>query len=126
LCELISRATAAIEGRFRHIVSASPREMKRNDTIHPGKSAKAAELSGAQDQKRTNDQIATGVAIVVFWPATFIVGGDGQVAAQFRLAERRRTSQHPKCGIPPRQIRELVYAQAERQLQPATSSYDRD
>jgi hypothetical protein len=41
-------------------------------------SAKAAELSGAQDQKRTNDQIATGVAIVVFWPAAFLVGGDGQ------------------------------------------------
>jgi hypothetical protein len=81
LCELISRATAAIEGRFRHIVSASPKEMKRNDTIHPGKSAKAAELSGAQDQKRTNHQIATGIAIVVFWPAAFLVGGDGQVAA---------------------------------------------
>src|SRR5665213_1050119 len=45
-------------------------------------SAKAAQLSGAQDQKRTNDQIATGVAIVVFWPAAFFVGGDGQVAAQ--------------------------------------------
>ena len=50
-------------------------------------SAKAAELSGAQDQKRTNDQIATGVAIVVFWPAAFLVGGDGQVAAQ--LAQLR-------------------------------------
>jgi hypothetical protein len=80
LCELISRATAAIEGRFRHIVSASPKEMKRNDTIHSG-IAKAAELSGAQDQKRTNDQIATGIAIVVFWPAAFLVGEDGQVAA---------------------------------------------
>src|ERR1043165_6213540 len=45
-------------------------------------SAKAAELSGAQDQKRTNDQIATGAAIILFWPAAFFVGGDGQVAAQ--------------------------------------------
>src|SRR5580765_7148390 len=34
-------------------------------------SARAAQVSGAQDQKRTNDQIATGVAIVVFWPAAF-------------------------------------------------------
>jgi len=50
-------------------------------------SAKAAELSGVQDQKRTNDQIATGVAIVVFWPAAFLVGGDSQVAAQ--LAQLR-------------------------------------
>ena len=63
-------------------------------------SAKAAELSGAQDQKRTNDQIATGVAIVVFWPAAFLVGGDGQVAAQLAQlkgpVERCRTSQRPE------------------------------
>jgi hypothetical protein len=61
-------------------------------------SAKAAELSGVQDQKRTNDQIATGVAIVVFWPAAFLVGGDGQVAAHATQgpAERRRASQHPE------------------------------
>jgi hypothetical protein len=45
-------------------------------------SARAAAVSGAQDQKRTNDQIATGVAIVVFWPAAFLVGGDGPVAAE--------------------------------------------
>src|SRR6478609_1905467 len=45
-------------------------------------SAKAAELSGVQDQKRTNDQVATAVAVVIFWPAAFLVGGDGQVAAQ--------------------------------------------
>lgn len=62
-------------------------------------SAKAAELSGVQDQKRTNDQIATGVAIVVFWPAAFLVGGDGQVAALVATqgpVERRRASQHPE------------------------------
>src|SRR4051812_40796303 len=45
-------------------------------------SAHAAQVSGAQDQKRTNDQIATGVAIVVFWPAAFLVGGDGQTATE--------------------------------------------
>jgi hypothetical protein len=47
-----------------------------------GVSARAAQVSGAQDQKRTNDQIATGVAIVVFWPAAFLVGGDGPTAAE--------------------------------------------
>jgi hypothetical protein len=36
----------------------------------------------AQDKKRSNDQIATGVAIVVFWPAAFFVGGDGLAAAE--------------------------------------------
>jgi hypothetical protein len=47
-----------------------------------GVSARAAQVSGAQDAKRTNDQVATGVAIVVFWPAPFLVGGDGPMAAE--------------------------------------------
>ena len=34
----------------------------------------ALQLTGAQDQERTNDQITTDVAIVVFWPAAFLVG----------------------------------------------------
>ena len=78
-------------------------------------SAKAAELSGAQDQKRTNDAIATGVAIVVFWPAAFLVGGDGQVAAQLaqlkgQLNAVEQASIQKKCGIQFRQApRELSY-----------------
>jgi hypothetical protein len=58
--------------------------------------AHAAEVSGAQDQKRTNDQIATGVAIVVFWPAAFFVGGDGQAAAELaRLKGQMRRLSRP-------------------------------
>jgi len=45
-------------------------------------SSRAAELSGVQDANRADDQIATGVAIVVFWPAAFLVKGDGQAAAE--------------------------------------------
>jgi hypothetical protein len=67
-------------------------------------SAKAAELSGAQDQKRTNDAIATGVAVVIFWPAAFLVGGDGQVAAQLAQMKGQMTaieqaSIAKKCSI---------------------------
>jgi len=67
-------------------------------------SAKAAELSGAQDQKRTNDAIATGVAVVIFWPAAFLVGGDGQVAAQLAQMKGQMTaieqaSIAKKCNI---------------------------
>jgi hypothetical protein len=67
-------------------------------------SAKAAELSGVQDQKRTNDQIATGVAIIVFWPAAFLVGGDGQVAAQLaqmkgQMSAVEQASIQKKCAI---------------------------
>jgi hypothetical protein len=45
-------------------------------------SSRVAHLSGAQDQKATNDAIATGVAIVVFWPAAFLVGGNDQTTAE--------------------------------------------
>jgi hypothetical protein len=67
-------------------------------------SARAAQVSGAQDQKRSNDQIATGVAIVVFWPAAFFVGGDGQSAAELAQLKGQMTaieqaSIQKKCGI---------------------------
>lgn len=45
-------------------------------------SAKAAQLSGVQDNKADQDAIVTTAAIVVFWPAAFFVGGDGQNAAE--------------------------------------------
>ena len=45
-------------------------------------SARAATLSGVQDQKRTNDGLATAAAVVIFWPAAFFVGGDKQTAAE--------------------------------------------
>lgn len=45
-------------------------------------SQRVATLSGQQDQKATNDAIATGVAIVIFWPAAFMISGDSQTAAE--------------------------------------------
>ena len=45
-------------------------------------SARAGIVSGAQDQKRSNDGLATAAAVVVFWPAAFFVGGNGQTAAE--------------------------------------------
>jgi hypothetical protein len=45
-------------------------------------SARAATVAGVQDQKATNDAIATGVALVVFWPAAFLISGNDQTAAE--------------------------------------------
>jgi hypothetical protein len=64
----------------------------------------AAEASGAQDKKRSNDQLATGAAIIIFWPAAFFVGGDGQVAAQLaqlkgQMQAIEQASIQKKCGI---------------------------
>jgi hypothetical protein len=66
--------------------------------------ARAATLSGAQDDQRTHDQIATGVAIVVFWPAAFLVGGDKQTAAELaqmkgQMAAIEQASIQKNCGI---------------------------
>jgi hypothetical protein len=45
-------------------------------------SRRAAEVAGVQDSQATKDSVVTGVAIVVFWPAAFFVGGDRQSAAE--------------------------------------------
>lgn len=45
-------------------------------------SARAAEVAGIQDEKSSNDAVATGVALVLFWPAAFFIKGDGQTAAE--------------------------------------------
>jgi hypothetical protein len=73
-----------------------------------GVSTRAAQVSGAQDKKRTDDQIATGVAVVVFWPAAFLVGGDGPQAAELAQLKGQMTaieqaSIQKKCGIQFRQ-----------------------
>jgi hypothetical protein len=45
-------------------------------------SRRVVELSGVQDSKRTSDAVTTGVAVVLFWPAAFMIKGDGQTAAE--------------------------------------------
>jgi hypothetical protein len=49
-------------------------------------------------------KVATGVAIVVFWPAAFFVGGDGPTAAELanlkgQMTAIERASIQKKCGI---------------------------
>lgn len=67
-------------------------------------SSRVAQLSGVQDQKATNDAIVTGVAIVVFWPAAFLVGGNDQNTAELsRLKGEFDTIEQvaiqKKCGF---------------------------
>lgn len=69
-----------------------------------GVSARAAQVAGAQDAKRSNDAVATGVAVVVFWPAAFLVGGDGPTAAELgqlkgQMVAIEQASIAKKCGI---------------------------
>lgn len=57
-----------------------------------------------QDQKRQSDAVATGVAIVLFWPAAFFVGGNGQTAAELanlkgQMQAIEQASIAKKCNI---------------------------
>lgn len=67
-------------------------------------SSRAAQVTGAQDQKATNDAVATGVAIVVFWPAAFFIKGDSTTAAEVsrlkgEMEAIEQASVRKRCGI---------------------------
>jgi hypothetical protein len=67
-------------------------------------SRRAAEAAGVQDQKATNDAVATGVALVLFWPAAFMISGDGQTAAELgrlrgEMDALEQASIQKNCGI---------------------------
>ena len=68
-------------------------------------SSAAARAAGVQDQKSSQDAVATGVAVVLFWPAAFLVsGGDGQNAAELAKLRGQKealetASIQKKCGI---------------------------
>jgi hypothetical protein len=82
-------------------------------------SGRVAQLSGVQDQKATNDAIATGVAIVVFWPAAFLIGGNDHNSAELsRLKGEFETIEQvaiqKKCGFDFRRQAAIQTASTER------------
>ena len=57
-----------------------------------------------QDQKSTNDKVAMGVGLVIFWPALlFTKGNDENTAELARLKGHmdaiEQASIHKRCGI---------------------------
>jgi hypothetical protein len=67
-------------------------------------SSRAAIASGTQDQNATNDAVATGVALVLFWPAAFMVKGNSanaQEVAQLKgdMDAIEQANVQKKCGI---------------------------
>ena len=82
-------------------------------------SSRVAQLAGVQDQKATNDAIATGVALVIFWPAAFLVGGNdhnsaelGRLKGEFETIEQ--VSIQKKCGFDFRRQAAIQTASTER------------
>jgi len=67
-------------------------------------SARAAVASGAQDQNATNDAIATTAAVIIFWPAAFLIKGNGanaQEVAQLKgeMDAIEQANIQKKCAI---------------------------
>jgi hypothetical protein len=67
-------------------------------------SARAVQLSGAQDSKATRDAVATTVGVVVFWPLLFAVRGDDNTTAELaRMKGEMEAIEHASvqknCGI---------------------------
>ena len=67
-------------------------------------STRAATLSGVQDSQRTKDQWTTAAAVVIFWPAAFLVQGDKQNAAELaqmkgQMVAIEQASIAKKCNI---------------------------
>jgi len=67
-------------------------------------SSRAAAAAGIQDSKATNDKVAMGVGLVIFWPALFFTKGNDENTAE--LARLRgsmdaieQMSIRKKCGI---------------------------
>jgi hypothetical protein len=61
-------------------------------------------LSGVQDSQRTKDQWTTAAAVVIFWPAAFLVSGDKQTAAELsqmkgQMVAVEQASIAKKCNI---------------------------
>jgi hypothetical protein len=67
-------------------------------------SSRAAQAAGIQDSKATNDKVAMGVGLVIFWPALlFTKGNDENTAELARLKGQmdaiEQASIKKQCGI---------------------------
>lgn len=67
-------------------------------------SARAAEISGVQDQKASSDAVKMGVGLVLFWPTLFFIKGDGTTAAEVgrlkgEMDAIEQMSIQKNCGI---------------------------
>jgi hypothetical protein len=67
-------------------------------------SSRAAQVAGVQDSKATNDAVATGVGVIIFWPALLLIKGDSTTAAELarlkgEMEAIERISVEKKCNI---------------------------
>jgi hypothetical protein len=66
--------------------------------------SRANQVAGVQDGKATNDAVATGVGVIIFWPALFLIKGDSATAAELarlkgEIEAIEKVSVQKKCNI---------------------------
>jgi hypothetical protein len=67
-------------------------------------SSRAASMAGVQEKKATNDAVAVGVGVVLFWPALFFIKGNGATEAEVanlkgHMDAIEQASIQKKCGF---------------------------
>lgn len=67
-------------------------------------SAQTSKVTGVQDKNAQSDAVATGVALVLFWPAAFFIGGNKENAAELsrlkgEMEALEKASIRKNCGI---------------------------
>lgn len=85
--------------------------------------SKVTELGGRLDQAAQNDKVITGVALVLFWPAAFALGGTkaqeaeyGKLKGEFDAIQQTMVMKN--CGTPTLNTR--VPQEAEKAAQATT------
>lgn len=91
----------------------SPLQYDRYDCRQLGEeiqrvSARAAELTGTQNQKATSDAVSMTVGLVIFWPALFFIKGDDAQAGELarirgEMQAIEKESIRKNCGFQFRQ-----------------------
>jgi hypothetical protein len=111
----ISAAVSACAKSADQIEAAyvSPLQYEQYDCRQLGEeiqrvSARAAELTGSQNQKATGDAVAMTVGLVVFWPALFFIKGNDQQAGELarvrgEMQAIEKESIRKNCGFQFRQ-----------------------
>jgi hypothetical protein len=66
--------------------------------------SRAAQVAGVQDTKATNDAVATGVGVIIFWPALFLIKGDSTTGAELarlkgEIEAIEKVSIEKRCNI---------------------------
>jgi hypothetical protein len=92
-------------------------------------STQAATAAGVQDSQVTKDAVATAVAVIVAWPAAFLVQGDKGNAAQIaqmkgEMNAIEQASIQKNCGIQFRQAPPASAAAPATATPPASSYVD--